>query len=218
LSGIAGGRRRYPGLILSAAAAVVATADASANVVAPRLVTAAPLLLVFLSPRVRYLILVVARVDPLQFVIIATARQLVGDILFFLLGNRYGKRIFDVLPHRLPVTGPALDLAEKALRNIGPPLIALSPNNILSMVVGASGAPLGRFLIIDGLGTIVRGVVILLASSAYKRELTRVGDWIGVHSWILMPALLLLTALVWVLQWRRSRVPPPRVKDANDVT
>ncbi len=75
-----------------------------------------PLALIALNSRNRILVLTTNQLDPLPYYLVASARLLVSDPLFFLLGRWYGESAIRWIEKRSPTYG---DLVRGAERSFG---------------------------------------------------------------------------------------------------
>lgn len=113
---------------LVAGIAVLSAVSALSTAMSPALLDT-PLLLIALSPRLPFLALASTHTAPLTFLVVAVARLLVADPLYYAIGRRHGSRAVDRLPGRFG------SLTKLALR--GAPIAVLV-------------RPIGRHLVLAG--------------------------------------------------------------------
>jgi membrane protein DedA with SNARE-associated domain len=133
-----------------------------------------PALFIALNSRNRNLVLARPYLDWWSFFGIATARLLVSDPLFFLLGRWYGDAGVRWIEKRSPTYGPLARGAEKWFGKASYPLIVLAPNNYICLFAGAGGMAVPVFVALNVIGTVGRLVILWFASDWLVDPL----DWV----------------------------------------
>jgi membrane protein DedA with SNARE-associated domain len=163
------------------------------DALAPTLVDTHPAWLIALNARNRNLALVTNSLDPWTYYGIGTARLLVSDPLFFLLGYWYGDAAVTWMERRTKTWGQMLRQIEQWFGKAAYPLIFVAPNNYICLFAGAAGMPLRVFFAINVAGTITRLWLIRLVGETFESPLDDLVNWIGDNR---MPLLIASVALV----------------------
>jgi membrane protein DedA with SNARE-associated domain len=119
------GRRLLTFLIAPIVAMIVAAYLADA--LWPSLVNENPLLLISLSAKNRYLVLVVNHVEPWAYFLIGSIRLLLPDPFFFAIGWFFGAAALHWMERRTPTTGRYMRAVEGWFGKWGAPLVVLFP-------------------------------------------------------------------------------------------
>jgi len=115
-----------------------------------------PALFITLNARNRNLVLARDNLDWWTFFGIGTARLLLSDPLFFLLGHWYGDAGIRWIEKRSATYGPMARTAERWFGKASYPLIVIAPNNYICLFAGASGMSIPVFLVLNVAGTVGR--------------------------------------------------------------
>ena len=119
-----------------------------------------PALFITLNARNRNLVLASDNLDWWSYYGIGTARLLLSDPLFFLLGHWYGDAGIRWIEKRSNTYGPMARSAEKWFGKASYPLIVIAPNNYICLFAGASGMSIPIFLALNVVGTVGRLAVL----------------------------------------------------------
>jgi membrane protein DedA with SNARE-associated domain len=161
-----------------------------------------PLLLIVLNSRNRWLIGVVNHISLFWYYVIGTARALVSDPLFYLLGFWYGDSAVRWMERRTPTFGGLMRSLEKAFRRWGYPLVFIAPNNWICLLAGSAGMNPALFLVLNVSGTIARLVLIMFLGEAFETPI----NWVlGFISEYRVPLLILSVTVVGLTVWNESR-------------
>ena len=196
-------RRLLPLLVVPLVALVIASNVGDA--LAPTLVSEHPVWLMALNARNRNLVLVVNNVDPLVYYLLGTARLLLSDPLFYLLGYFYGEAAVRWAERRAPTVGGFLRSVEHVFSKAGAPLVFLAPNNYICLFAGSAGMRPLVFLALNVTGTVCRLALIDVTGEAFEAPLD---DLLGVIRDYQLPLTAVAIAVVassWLLQRRRGR-------------
>jgi hypothetical protein len=200
-------RRRsgaYGTAVLGAPLAVLTAASVVGNLLASRLLSSHPLVLVALAPRAPYLAVAAGHAPFAAFVAVAVLRLCAADPSHFLLGRRHGARAAAALERRRPLA---------ALWNrLGLVLVAASPSGKVLVLAGASRLPHRRVASAAVAGTLAQVVALYVAGRV-------VADAVGAPARALAaaaPAVVVAGAGVTVgaAVAARSRRGPGRRADA----
>lgn len=176
------------------------------NALAPQLVDTHPLLLVALNSQNRNLILVTNQLDAWSYYLVGTARLLVSDPLFFLLGLWYGDVAMEWMERRTKSFGQVLRQWESGFGKAAYPVVFFAPNQWVCMFAGAAGMSVPGFFITNLLGTLARLYLIRRLGDAFEQPIDDVLAWIGDHRGPLL-ALSIGIAVVWAILEMRGGGP-----------
>lgn len=169
--------------------------------VAPLLLREAPLVLLALHPFGPWSYLVSTRTGAAAFlavVVVVRAVPCCGD---YLVGRWYGPRALQWLSRR-PRAGRAARTVQRLSTRFGSALLVLYPGATASVLAGANGVPVRRFLPLMLTGIVLAAVLTRLLASAASGPLTAAAA--ALDRWAL-PAGLALLALVVLAQLRPRR-------------
>ena len=197
------GRRHLTLLIVPILAMVVASYIADA--LWPDLVTSNPLLLIGLSAKNRYLVLVVNHVSTLWFFVVGTLRLLLPDPFFFALGWFYGEAALTWMERRTPTTGRYMRTVEGWFGKWGAPLVVLFPNNYMCIVAGAAKMHPVKFAALNIVGTISRLLMIQVVGDVFSGPIDSLLDFIANWRIPLLVMSISLVAIFWISELRRGR-------------
>jgi membrane protein DedA with SNARE-associated domain len=174
------------------------------DALAPTLVDSHPAWLIALNARNRNLALVTNSLDPWTYYSIGTARLLVSDPLFFLLGYWYGDAAVTWMERRTHTWGQLLRQVEQWFGKAAYPLIFVAPNNFICLFAGAAGMPLRAFFAVNLAGTITRLWLIRLVGEAFESPLDDLVSWIADNRVPLVIASVVLVLASIALEARRG--------------
>jgi membrane protein DedA with SNARE-associated domain len=174
------------------------------DALAPTLVDTHPAWLLVLTSRTRNLALVTNQVDALTYYAIGTARLLVSDPLFFLLGYWYGDAAVTWMERRTNSWGNLLRQIERFFGKAAYPLIFLAPNNYICLFAGAAGMPLKAFFAVNIAGTIFRLWVVRRFGEVFEGPIDGLVEWIGDHRIMLLGITVGLVLLSIALEARKG--------------
>lgn len=152
-----------------------------------------PLALIALNSRNRILVLTTNQLDAASYYVVASARLLLSDPLFFLLGRWYGDSAIRWVERRWASQGEVLRLFEKGFAKASYPLVFLAPNNPICLFAGAAGMPVAVFFALNLSGTLARLFAIRVLGATFESPIGSVLDFFGRYR---VPLLVLSVALV----------------------
>jgi membrane protein DedA with SNARE-associated domain len=172
----------------------------------PSLLKSSPLLLVFMNPGLRYVVLAAPQVDFVPFFLVVVVRLLLTDPLFFVFGYRYGDAGIRWVEEKSGAPG-ALSWIERWFRRAAYPLVAIMPSSLICALSGAAGLSIPAFVALNVTGTVVRVALIWWLGDVFSDPLLEVVDFIARYQWWFTGGSILLT-FAW-LMWagRRGRLP-----------
>ena len=208
------GRRHLILLIVPILAMVVAGYIADA--LWPDLVNSNPLLLIGLSAKNRYLVLVVNHVSSVWFFVIGTLRLLLPDPFFFALGWFYGEAALNWMERRTPTTGRYMRTVEGWFGKWGAPLVVVFPNNYVCLVAGAARMNPIKFAALNIVGTIARLVMILFVGDVFSGPIDSILGFIANWRIPLLVVSISLVAIFWISELRRGRKEVEAFRELQD--
>ena len=168
------------------------------NALAPTLAHDAPVLLLVLSPRLRWLFLVSARVDTLWFFLIPLVRATVVLAVYFLLGRWYGDRALRWLESRAGNAMRPVLWIERNFHRARVPITFLIPGNMTAMLAGADGMPPLLFFTVALASIELRVWAVRALANAFRGTLLQVLDWVGDNQlWLTLASVT--GVIAWVL-------------------
>jgi membrane protein YqaA with SNARE-associated domain len=184
---------RRPLTALLAPIVVMVICGYIADALWPTLVERNPLLLIGLSAKNRYLVLVVNQVQPVWYYLIGTARLLLPDPFFFLLGWFYGPTALRWMEHRTPTIGAFMKRLEGWFARFSWPLVVMFPNNYVCLIAGAARMSPLLFISLDLVGTLGRLLMIQVIGDVFAGP---VNSFLGFVSTWRIPILVVTIGLV----------------------
>jgi membrane protein DedA with SNARE-associated domain len=186
------------------------------DALAPKLVESNPLLLIAMNARNRNLILVTNQLDALSYYGVATARLLLSDPLFFLIGYWYGDTALTWMESRTKTYGSMLRQWERWFQKASYPLVFIAPNNVICLFAGAAGMSAPAFFIINISGTITRLYLIRWLGEAFERPIDDVLDFIARYRVPLLVVSISFFAVMMVRELRQSGEDMEALEEAID--
>ncbi len=201
-TGECSGRRALP-LLLPIGISIVA--GTAANGLAPLLVTRHPLLLIGLSPRLRYLVLASPRLSA-PFFAVPLMRLVSIDLLSFLLGRWCGEAVLAWVEPRIGRAHRLLQVLQRWFGKGAPVATFTFPSGIVCLLAGSSGMRPVPFTGLSVGGILLRLVGVRILATVFRPQLAAVLRFIARNEvWLL--ALTLLAGVVQVVVVvRRSRL------------
>jgi membrane protein DedA with SNARE-associated domain len=193
--------------------ALVAIASSVGEALAPTLVVDAPLLLVGLVPRNRYLVLAAPQLAFWPFLLVGMVRLALTDPLFYLFGRQYGDRAIAWTERRVGAPGSVRRL-EGWFRRAAYPVVAIAPNNLVCVLAGATGMSVGGFLLANLGGTAARMVLIWFLGDVFSAPLLDIVEFVAEYRWILTAVTVLI---VVVSVWRARRGHRSEIETPDEV-
>ena len=190
---------------LLAPIAVMVVASYTADALWPSLVDSNPLLLIALSAKNRYLVLVVNALPAWEYYLVGTLRLLLPDPFFFILGWLYGEAALHWMERRTPTVGRMMRTLERWFGRWGAPLVVLFPNNYVCTIAGAARMSPLRFVTLNVIGTIGRLVMIAVVGDVFAGPIDSVLGFIAEWRIQLLVVTVSLVVLSWVLELRNGR-------------
>lgn len=161
-----------------------------------------PAWLIALNARNRILALVTNSLDPWTYYGVASARLLVSDPLFFLLGHWYGDAAIVWMEKRTKTWGQLLRQLESWFGKAAYPLVFIAPNNPICLFAGAAGMPIRAFVALNVSGTIARLYVIRMFGKRFEDPIANLLEWFAEYRIPLLIASAVLLVISIALEAR----------------
>lgn len=172
--------------------------------------------LIALNSRNRILVLTTNQLDAVSYYLIATARLLASDPLFYLLGRWYGDGAIRWVEKKWASQGQVMRLFESAYAKAAYPLVFLAPNNPICLFAGAAGMPVPVFFALNIAGTFARLFAIRVLGASFESPIQDVLDFFGTYRWQLLIASVVLVVLSFVLDRARGGGEIESLKELTD--
>ena len=164
------------------------------DAMAPALVDTHPLLLLAMNARNRNLILVTNQLDAWSYYLVGTARLVISDPLFFLVGLWYGDAALAWMERRTKSLGRTLRRCEAWFSKAAYPMVFLVPNQYICLFAGAAGMSTAGFLAVNLAGTVARLFLIRQLGAAFDAPIQDVLEFIGDNRAPILVASIVLAA------------------------
>ncbi len=175
---------------------------------APVLLRDAPLLLLAMHPFEPWALLVSPKVELIPFltiIVVARAVPYCGD---YFVGRWYGEQALVSLKQR-GRTGRVTAVLERLFARAGGFLVILYPGVVVSVLAGATGMPVRRFVARVLLGLVLWAALLRLIATAAAGPLTEVVRLVERYAWWLVIPLGVAAAVMFLRERRSlSRAEP----------
>ena len=195
-------RRRRLALLLGPISFLI-VASMVGSALAPTLITQHPVWLLLLDARIRHVLLVATKIDPLPYYLIGTLRLTLSDPLFYLLGYWYGEAALKWVDANSGSVGRMLRVLERFFGKASYPLVFLAPNNYICLFAGASRMAPPVFLALNLSGTLSRLVLLRLLGKVLQDPLDTVLDFIARNQ--LRLTILTIALVIAQAVWDKRR-------------
>ncbi len=168
------------------------------NALAPTLAHDAPVLLLVLSPRLRWLLLTSAHVDAFWFFVIPFVRAVMVLSVYFLLGRWYGDRALRWLESRAGNAMRPVLWIERNFHRARGPITFVFPGNVAAMLAGADGMAPPLFFGIALASIELRVWAVRALANAFRGPLLDALEWVGDNQ-VWLTVLSVATVVGWVM-------------------
>lgn len=158
-----------------------------------------PLLLVTLSPLLRWQVATVPETVWWSWAAICFARLLVADPLFFLLGRFYGDSALAAVSKNVPSLGRTVGQIEKLFHKARMPVVFVAPNNAVCLLAGADRMNLARFMAANVAGTVTRLALVRSFAPFFEDQIKGFNSFLDRYKLWIVPlsiALFVVSTLV----------------------
>ena len=151
-----------------------------ANAFSPTLLVREPVWLITLSSRIRWLVLVSPRLDPLTFFAIPLLRLTAVAAVYYVFGQRYGDRAVAWLESKMGgASKPILWIERQFHRTRYAVIFFLPAGPFVSLLAGADRMPPKLYYATTIAGLVARLLLIRLVAEAFSGVILDVTDWIA---------------------------------------
>jgi membrane protein DedA with SNARE-associated domain len=169
--------------ILLAIIVGLTAANTFGDIVGAGLVETHPLWLIALNSRKRWILAVVPHTDLAPFFVVAVARQLLSDPLYYAIGRWYGDAGARWLERKLGEGGSFISWLESGFAKAAWPMVVVFPNPIICMLAGASGMPPLLFAALNLGGTVAAIAIFRSFGDVFGAPLRAVTGFLDDYRW-----------------------------------
>jgi membrane protein DedA with SNARE-associated domain len=187
---------------------VLAVANKVADATAPALVVGAPLLLVFLSPRARYVLLVSRTVGTVPLVAVALTRRVLTGPVIHRLGALHGTGVLGWFDRRFRRIGRMMRAIERWFDRRRMPVMVAFPDGLTPFLAGDVGMPLLVVLGLTAVGFLLRICFTLWLGEVLSGPLDATLGFVTDHQWEMTGLTLSLTVAHLLRHRQRNRRLP----------
>lgn len=177
------------------------------NALAPTLLDDAPITLLVLSPKTRWLLLASPNVEAHWYFGIPIVRACAFLATYFLVGSWFGDRALRWAESRSGRALAPLLWIERRFHRARVPITFLLPGNISAMLAGSDRMPAPLFFGVALSGIAARLIAVRLLADAFERPLLGVLDWISDRQLVLTIASIAIV-IAWAAWSSRRDVGP----------
>lgn len=159
-----------------------------------------PMWLVAMEPRNRFLLLVADKVSFWPYLVVATARRLVSDPLFYLLGYLYGDRAVRWMERKMGEGGGVVRAIERAFTKAAPVMVFILPGLPVCVLAGATGMNPIVFLVLNVVGTITMVTILYQLAEVLDGPLGAINGFYSDHTLTIFIVTFVLLGLYLVSQ------------------
>lgn len=168
------------------------------NALAPTLAHDAPVALLVLNPRLRWLFLTSAKVDTLWFFLIPLVRASVVLSVYFLLGRWFGDGALRWLEARSGNAMRPMLWIERKFHRARVPITFFFPGTIAGMLAGADGMTAPLFFGVALSSIALRVWAVRSLADLFRGTLLQVLDWVGANQvWLTLASIGSVVGWVW---------------------
>jgi membrane protein DedA with SNARE-associated domain len=203
-------RQRISGLAVPMAAFTIALYVG--NALAPTLIKDAPITLLVLSPKLRWLFLASPNVDAHWYYAIPLLRATAVLTTYYLLGHWFGDRALRWAESRSGKGLKPVLWIERKFHRARVPVTFLFPGNVAAMLAGSDAMPVPLFFGTALVSIALRMWAVRALAEVFRRPLLGVLDWISDYQ---LPLTIISVALVvlWAGWSSRRGVGPEETPD-----
>jgi hypothetical protein len=199
-------RRRRTTRACIAVLVVLAVANKVGDATAPALLVSAPVVLVFLTPQARYLLLASGTVGTGPLVLAALSRRLLTVPVVYRLGTLHGTGVLTWFDRRFRRIGRMMRAIERWFGRRPKPVLVAFPGGLTTFLAGDVGMALPVVFGLAAVGILIRIGFTLWLGEVFSGPVDAALGFIGDHQWELTVLTLALTVFHVLRHRRRSRV------------
>lgn len=177
------------------------------NALAPTLAHDAPIVLLLLNPRLRWLFLASAKVETLWFFLIPLVRGSVLLTVYFLLGRWFGDAALRWLEAKSGNAMRPMLWIERKFHRARIPITFFFPGTIAAMLAGADGMSAPLFFGVALSSITLRVWAVRSLADAFRGTLLQALDWVGANQvWLTLASIG--SVIAWVAWSNRHGIEP----------
>ena len=187
------------------------------NMIHPTLLVNAPLLLVAMEPRFRYMLLVAPRVDLLPFMVLVLIRRLFADPFLFVLGRLYGDAGVRWMERQMQDT---MGLVRKIERGFGKAawlFVLLWPGLVVCTLAGATGMRFATFIILNVVGTLITSYLAYAASDLVSTPVNFINNLYSGNQKLFLVISIISFGLMFLTRRMQGKGEPLTVREVEKV-
>lgn len=187
--------------------AISVVASVVGNTMTPVLFRQSPVTLLAVLSSYGQMALASARVDPVTFVVVASARRWVGELIAFAGGRVLGGEVLAWYTRR---SGAAPKLPQRLNERwwlARDAVVVLVPHVALSALFGVAGMPWRRFAALKLVGSVLTVVAMWYIAGAVRLPLSVVADFVEANAVVLTVVAVAAGTTWWAWQRRASGGP-----------
>ena len=187
------------------------------NMIHPTLLVNAPLLLVAMEPRFRYMLLVAPRVDLLPFMVLVLIRRLFADPFLFALGRLYGDAGVRWMERQMQDT---MGLVRKIERGFGKAawlFVLLWPGLVVCTLAGATGMRFATFIILNVVGTLITSYLAYAASDLVSTPVNFINNLYSGNQKLFLVISIISFGLMFLTRRMQGKGEPLTVREVEKV-
>jgi len=177
------------------------------NALAPTLIKDAPLLLLVLAPKLRWLFLVANEVDPLAYFLVPLLRATAVLTVHYLLGHWFGDRSLRWLESRAGNALRPVLWVERNFHRARVLVTFLFPGNVSAMLAGSDGMSAPLFFGVALASVALRLWAVRALAEVLRGPLLDVVNWIGDNQ-LWLTVVSVAGVMIWVGWSNRHGIPP----------
>lgn len=182
------------------------------NMIHPTLLVNAPLLLVAMEPRFRYMLLVAPRVELLPFMVLVLIRRLFADPFLFALGRLYGDSGVRWMERQLQDTIGWVRKVERGFGKVGWLFVLLWPGLVVCTLAGATGMRASVFIALNIIGTIATTYLCYAASDLVEGPINWINNLYSGNQKLFLIISIVSFGLMFVTRRMQGKGEPLTVK------
>jgi hypothetical protein len=177
------------------------------NALAPTLIKDAPLVLLVLAPKLRWLFLVANEVDPLAYFLVPLLRAVAVLTVYYLLGHWFGDKSLRWLESRAGNALRPVLWVERNFHRARIPVTFAFPGNVSALLAGADGMSVPVFFGVALASVALRLWAVRALAEVLRGPLLDVVSWIGDNQ-LWLTVVSVAGVMIWVGWSNRHGVPP----------
>lgn len=185
------------------------------NMIHPTLLVNAPLLLVAMEPRFRYMLLVAPRVDLLPFMVLVLIRRLFADPFLFALGRLYGDSGVRWMERQLQDTMGWVRKVERGFGKAAWLFVLLWPGLVVCTLAGATGMRFATFIVLNVVGTVVTSYLAYAASDLVSTPVNWINNLYSGNQKLFLIISVLSFGLMFLTRRMQGKGEPLSVKEVE---